>query len=90
MDLEPIVKEIQSTILLVFDFEPEAWFMEMIKRNLEKHNFREIVCPIPYLDLCTKRLIVMQVSLSFYLKNNSYNIADSPHKSLTVVNVVSM
>jgi len=60
VDLEPIVKEIQSTIPLEFDFEREAWFMETIKRNLEKQNFRHIVCPIPYLNLCTKRLIVMQ------------------------------
>lgn len=60
VDLEPIVKEIQSTIPLEFDFEREAWFMETIKRNLEKNNFRHIVCPTPYLNLCTKRLIVMQ------------------------------
>jgi len=40
---------------LPVDLEPET-----IKRNLEKQNFRHIVCPIPYLNLCTKRLIVMQ------------------------------
>lgn len=60
VDLEPIVKEIQSTIPLEFDFERETWFMETIKRNLEKNNFRHIVCPTAYLNLCTKRLIVMQ------------------------------
>ncbi|CAM6044483.1 unnamed protein product [Sphagnum compactum] len=59
-DLGPIVKEIQATIPLEFDFLREVWFMVEIKRSLEANGFNQIVCPAPMLDLCAKRLIVME------------------------------
>jgi predicted unusual protein kinase regulating ubiquinone biosynthesis (AarF/ABC1/UbiB family) len=31
-----------------------------IKRSLEANGFNQIVCPAPMLDLCAKRLIVME------------------------------
>lgn len=60
VDLLPIVKEIQSTIPLEFNFEREVWFMNAIKNSLEVNGFDQIVCPCPYPEFCSKRLIVMQ------------------------------
>lgn len=60
VDLVPIVKEIQSTIPLEFDFKREVWFMNAIKKSLEDNGFNQIVCPFPLMELCSKRLIVMQ------------------------------
>lgn len=59
-DLVPIVKEIQATIPLEFDFSREVWFMTNIKRSLEEGGFDQIKCPQPILDLCSQRLIVME------------------------------
>ncbi|KAJ7556254.1 hypothetical protein O6H91_05G076200 [Diphasiastrum complanatum] len=60
VDLAPIVKEIQTTIPLEFDFEREVWFMSSIKQSLEAHGFDRIVCPMPFTELCAKRLIIME------------------------------
>ncbi|XP_002963711.2 uncharacterized protein LOC9655240 [Selaginella moellendorffii] len=60
VDLTPIVKEIQATIPLEFNFEREVWFMLRIKSSLETHGFSRIVCPSPIENLCTQRLIVME------------------------------
>lgn len=59
-DLVPIVKEIQATIPLEFDFKREVWFMTNVKRSLEEHGFNQVKCPQPILDLCSDRLIVME------------------------------
>ncbi|CAM6100827.1 unnamed protein product [Calypogeia fissa] len=59
-DLGPVVREIQKTIPLEFDFEREVWFMTTVKRNLEKGGFDRIVCPEPVPDLCATRLLVME------------------------------
>lgn len=60
VDLYPIVKEIQNTIPLEFNFEREVWFMRAIKGSLEANDFKQIVCPLPCTEFCTKKLIVMQ------------------------------
>eukprot|EP00250_Pteridium_aquilinum_P011766 c20291_g2_i1 orf=270-2069(-) len=60
VDLFSIVKEIQNTIPLEFDFDREVWFMTSIKRSMEANGFTQIVCPLPYTEFCTKKLIVMQ------------------------------
>lgn len=60
VDLYPIVKEIQNTIPLEFNFEREVWFMDAIKDSMEANQFKQIVCPLPYKEFCTKKLIVMQ------------------------------
>eukprot|EP00850_Spirogloea_muscicola_P007159 SM000035S13139 [mRNA] locus=s35:689645:692460:+ [translate_table: standard] len=59
-DLEPIVREIQSTIPLEFDFTREVWFMQKIKQSLQQAGFDSIVCPAPVLPLCAPRMIVME------------------------------
>ncbi|KAG0609237.1 hypothetical protein M758_8G168900 [Ceratodon purpureus] len=59
-DLVPIVKEIQATIPLEFDFNREVWFMTNIRRSLKEGGFDRIKCPEPILDLCSGRLIVME------------------------------
>ncbi|KAL3692088.1 hypothetical protein R1sor_005739 [Riccia sorocarpa] len=59
-DLSPVVREIQKTIPLEFDFQREMSFMSKIKSNLEQGGYNRIVCPKPVVDLCAKRLLVMQ------------------------------
>ncbi|KAL2624182.1 hypothetical protein R1flu_008427 [Riccia fluitans] len=59
-DLGPVVREIQKTIPLEFDFEREMMFMSKIRLNLEQSGFDRIVCPKPVVDLCAKRLLVME------------------------------
>eukprot|EP00850_Spirogloea_muscicola_P014624 SM000106S13972 [mRNA] locus=s106:464238:466947:+ [translate_table: standard] len=59
-DLEPIVREIQRTIPLEFDFTREVWFMQKIKQSLRQAGFDSIVCPAPVLPLCAPRMIVME------------------------------
>eukprot|EP00850_Spirogloea_muscicola_P023373 SM000352S13421 [mRNA] locus=s352:39871:42492:+ [translate_table: standard] len=59
-DLEPIVREIQRTIPLEFDFTREVWFMQQIKQSLQQAGFDSIVCPAPVLPLCAPRMIVME------------------------------
>ncbi|OAE28578.1 hypothetical protein AXG93_2175s1620 [Marchantia polymorpha subsp. ruderalis] len=59
-DLGPVVREIQKTIPLEFDFEREMYFMSKISSNLEVGGFDRIVCPKPVVEFCAKRLLVMQ------------------------------
>ncbi|KAI5072552.1 hypothetical protein GOP47_0012658 [Adiantum capillus-veneris] len=60
VDLYPIVKEIQNTIPLEFNFEREVRFMDAIKESMEANQLNQIVCPSPHAEFCTKKLIVMQ------------------------------
>lgn len=60
VDIFSIVKEIQSTIPLEFNFEREVWFMNAIKTSLEVNGFKQIACPFPCTEFCSKRLIVME------------------------------
>ena len=56
------MKEIQETIPLEFNFEREVAFMRIIKANLRAHGFDcFVVCPSAVVDLCTPRMIVMEV-----------------------------
>ncbi|CAI5970962.1 unnamed protein product [Closterium sp. NIES-65] len=59
-DLRNIVKEIQQTIPNEFNFQREAAFMTTVRHNLACRGFHQVVCPTPVLDLCTRRMIVME------------------------------
>ena len=57
-----IVKEIQETIPLEFNFDREVAFMRVIRANLRAHGFDGlVVVPRAVVDLCTPRMIVMEV-----------------------------
>ncbi|MCO5606706.1 hypothetical protein L7F22_060896 [Adiantum nelumboides] len=60
VDLYPIVKEIQNTIPLEFNFEREVRFMGAIKGSMEANQVKQIVCPSSHTEYCTKKLIVME------------------------------
>ncbi|MCO5606252.1 hypothetical protein L7F22_060439 [Adiantum nelumboides] len=60
VDLYPIVKEIQNTIPLEFNFEREVRFMGAIKGSMEVNQVKQIVCPSSHTEYCTKKLIVME------------------------------
>ncbi|GBG91635.1 hypothetical protein CBR_g52669 [Chara braunii] len=59
-DLTPVVKEIQTTIPLEFDFLREVSFMNTIGSNLKRNGVVDIVCPRPWKELCAPQLIVME------------------------------
>ncbi|GBG63095.1 hypothetical protein CBR_g36582 [Chara braunii] len=59
-DLTPVVKEIQTTIPLEFDFLREVSFMNTIGSNLKRNGVVDVVCPRPWKELCAPQMIVME------------------------------
>ena len=52
--------------ILLFLFLHDWMFLQThIKESLETNGFDKIKCPAPMLDLCSQRLIVMEVKLLF-------------------------
>ena len=52
-----IFNEIEKQFLTEFDYREEAQNLDIVAKNMA--NFRAVVLPKPYLDLCTKEVLVM-------------------------------
>jgi aarF domain-containing kinase len=54
------LEEIERQFLTEFDYSLEAKNLEEIRNNIIPHWGHKVVIPKPYLDLCTKRVLVME------------------------------
>ncbi|DAZ96465.1 TPA: hypothetical protein N0F65_006511 [Lagenidium giganteum] len=58
----PYFEEIERQFLTEFDYRGEARNLETIRSNLAKSPFaRKIAVPEPYMDLCTREVLVMEL-----------------------------
>ncbi len=58
LDLKSVVEELWETFREETDFLVEARNLEEFRRNSESCKF--VTCPAPFMDLCTKHVVVME------------------------------
>jgi aarF domain-containing kinase len=61
----PPLIEIEKQFMTEFDYRREAEQLDRVRRNMMKANisgdkYRQCAIPMPHLDLCTKRVLVME------------------------------
>jgi aarF domain-containing kinase len=58
----PSLEEVEEQFSREFDYRQEAQNLELVRNNLQKGGLLGTICqvPKPYLDLCTKNVLVME------------------------------